>query len=115
MPSARKEETMHRCPECGKEYQSKSGLRRHRKRAHRPEEPEPDQLQIEPDEPQDAEDLDTEAWLMASNPEEAQLLAQACRALAVQPTDVMAWKVYPDRVVIVEGPVGYKRTWNREE
>ena len=31
--------------------------------------------------------------------------------LGIEWKDVMAFRVHSDRVVIIEGPVGYKRTW----
>ena len=42
-------------------------------------------------------------------------MIKACKALAIKPADVMAYRVYPDKVVIIEGPVGWKRVWRPEE
>jgi len=33
------------------------------------------------------------------------------RSLKVKRGDVMAFRVHSDRVVIIEGPVGFNRTW----
>ncbi len=114
---------MHRCPECGKEYQSRSGLRRHRKRDHRPEGLQALPVQIEPEaqerEPEPGVDEHVgpdaveRAWARGKGDEG--VFRAALKALGIRPKNVMAWKVYPDRVVIIEGPVGYKRIWNREE
>ncbi|MFQ6001863.1 MAG: hypothetical protein ACE5LG_09400 [Anaerolineae bacterium] len=38
-------------------------------------------------------------------------LKQALKALGIQ--DVLAFKVYDDRVVIIEGPGGKKRVWQK--
>jgi hypothetical protein len=114
---------MYQCPECGKEYGSKSGLRRHRKRDHRPEGLQPLPVQIEP-EPEEREpepgvdeyvgpDAYEMAWARGDGDED--LFRAAAKDLGIEWHNVMAWKVYPDRVVIIEGPVGYKRIWNREE
>jgi hypothetical protein len=43
------------------------------------------------------------------------LLARACVALGIENEDVLSSRVYADRVVIVEGPVGYKRIWGIEQ
>jgi len=36
---------------------------------------------------------------------------QALADLGIEWKDVMAFRVHSDRVVIIEGPVGFKRTW----
>ena len=46
----------------------------------------------------------------ASAPSE---LNRALQALGIAPEDVLAYKVYHDRVVIIEGPGGKKRIWRR--
>ncbi len=109
---------MHRCPECGKEYGSKSGLRRHRKRDHPPAElqPLPVHIQPEPEEREPEPDAPEKPCLLSGQPKaDVKALFAALKALGVEDHDIMAWKVYPDRVVIIEGPVGYKRIWPREE
>jgi hypothetical protein len=115
---------MYQCPECGKEYGSKSGLRRHRKRDHRPQGLQPLPVEIEPEEPEEepalgegenywGPDAAEMAWSRGEGDEAA--FRAAVKALGIEWHHVVAWKVYPDRVVIVEGPVGYKRFWQREE
>ena len=34
---------------------------------------------------------------------------RACKVLGISQNQVMAYTVYPDRVVLIEGPVGFKR------
>jgi len=36
---------------------------------------------------------------------------RALAELGIEWKDVMAFGVHSDRVVVIEGPVGYKRTW----
>lgn len=43
---------------------------------------------------------------MAQLPDEVK---RACKVLNISREQVMAYRVYPDRVVIIEGPVGFKR------
>ena len=38
-------------------------------------------------------------------------MEQALADLGIEWKDVMAFRVHSDRVVIIEGPVGFKRTW----
>ena len=71
----------YQCPECGKPYKSRSGLRKHIKKEH-PMEQAGDEM-----------------------------LKRAMKDLGIDWEDVMSHQVYDDRIVIVEGPVGYKRTW----
>jgi hypothetical protein len=104
---------MYECSECGKGYQSRSGLRRHVKREHGsgaeavPVEMEPVPVEIVAGLGEDEEEPGLgEADEMA--------LAAALEDLGIDADSVMAWTVYPDRVVIIEGPVGYKRVWRRE-
>ncbi|GEM_PF-2158445 len=40
-------------------------------------------------------------------------LKPALKALGVAPQDVLAFKIYDDRVVVIEGPGGKKRTWQK--
>ena len=39
------------------------------------------------------------------------LIERALVDLGIDWEDVMSYQVHDDRIVIVEGPVGYKRTW----
>jgi hypothetical protein len=39
------------------------------------------------------------------------IVGVALRALGISRGDVMSYSVRGDRVVIIEGPVGYKRVW----
>jgi len=41
-------------------------------------------------------------------------MREACKALGIKLTDVMAFKVYDDKVVVIEGPTGWKRVWHRK-
>lgn len=59
------------------------------------------------------EATDAESELEASEAY-ADALFEACEGLGVHPYDVVSYRVYEDRVVIIEGPVGYKRVWWRE-
>lgn len=124
----------YRCSVCGKEYQSRSGLRRHVKAKHRVPVPT---LPIEgleaaaaseaadPAEGPAAERSEApppveppEGHALADVPEvwaadEIDEVERACDALGIDVDDVLAYKVYhePYKVVIIEGPVGYKRVW----
>jgi hypothetical protein len=40
-------------------------------------------------------------------------LEEALEALGIAPKNVLAFKVYDDRVVIIEGPGGKKRIWQK--
>jgi hypothetical protein len=71
----------YQCPWCRRPYQSKSGLRRHIKKEH--------PIQQAGDE----------------------MLKRAMRDLGIEGKDVLSYKVYRDKVVIIEGPVGAKRVW----
>jgi hypothetical protein len=131
-----------RCPECGREYQSRSGLRRHMKSVHGQKQAEGadappsthsgrgfDTTAARPT--QDAEGVasfdtsfDTGSALLRTTQDVARDVAQDARPeaatgpveqalvdLGIEWKDVMAFRVHSDRVVIVEGPVGFKRTW----
>jgi hypothetical protein len=80
------------CEFCGREYKSRSGLRRHVKAKHTGAEPT------------------ASSW----GPAKDAPLAMALEALGVREEDVMSYKVYADKVVVIEGPVGYKRVWLRD-
>jgi hypothetical protein len=104
----------YRCSVCGKEYQSRSGLRRHVKAKHRVAVPAlPVQEALEaPAGSEAAEAGEGPAELRAPvqlTPE----LVLALDGLDIDVDDVLAYKVYhePLKVVIIEGPVGFKRVW----
>ena len=105
---------MSKCPQCSKTYNTKSGLRRHVKAQHpAPETSTPKAAPHE--EPvtddQDAHDQD----VLLRTMDGPAMLKTALKALAIKPADVMSYRVYPDKVVIIEGPVGWKRVWRPEE
>lgn len=83
---------MYKCEFCGREYKTRSGLRRHVKAKHPPDLPLP-----------------------LLNTPGADWLERACQELGIKVSDILAYKVYHDRVVIIEGPVGYKRVWLRDD
>jgi len=133
-----KEGTMYECSECGKPYQSRSGLRRHMKREH-PEPVYPRAVEAE----QAVEIVPVAVEIVAGlgedeeepalgegdnfvGPSRAELAEArvegdemvfhaALEALRIDADSVMASSVYADRVVIIEGPVGQKRVWMRED
>lgn len=41
-------------------------------------------------------------------------LLEACQGLDIKPEEVMSYRIYPDRVVLVVGPVGRKVIWPKE-
>lgn len=92
-------EVMYECEVCGKEYKSRSGLSRHRRTKHAP--------QVEPA-------VQAKEAVRTSEVYGSTLLDRALEALAIASEDVLAYRVYHDRVVIIEGPVGYERVWMRE-
>ena len=111
----------YKCPRCTKRYLSKSGLRRHVNAQHPVEHAGPPDEAAPHEEPvtddQDADDLIAERDVTQdarakSDGDDAMI--KACKALAIKPADVMSYRVYPDKVVIIEGPVGWKRTWERD-
>ncbi len=91
----------YRCGECGKVYKSQGWLRRHQKQAHGK-----DGLESLP-----LEDAGGREGAEASEPFGPKVLERALVDLGIEPENVMAHRVYPDRVVIIEGPVGFKRVW----
>ena len=95
---------MFECEECGREFKTKSGLISHLKAKH----PIPAEiLEAEGTGPRPVREK-VKAALKES---EKDMLAMALKALGIKRADVMAHKVYGDRVVIIEGPVGYKRVF----
>jgi hypothetical protein len=86
--------TTYLCDLCGKPYRSKRGLRDHQKSHHQATEGLPLTMPL----------LDKE---------KTEPLSLALEALGIDPSQVMDFKVYADQVVIIEGPVGFKRIWTR--
>ena len=108
----REEEGMYECQVCGRKYKSQHWLRRHMEANH---EVSDEQAQggaspvvAEPSEPETAK-------RPRGRPEEDDegYLDMACRALQIEGEEVLSFRVYPDRVVIIEGPTGLKRVWRR--
>lgn len=110
------------CVVCGKGFKTGSGLSSHMRAKH-PDHgvaPEPTPTEqvgvatvvmgggVSRHEPAET----AAAWiaerLELSNGE---MLDWACKELAIDPENVMSYRVEEDRVVIIEGPVGYKRTF----
>jgi hypothetical protein len=83
---------MYVCDICGRKYRSRAWLERHVELKHGAGASAPSEQ---------AEDS-------------ASLLARACRGLRIDAKDILSSQVYTDRVVIIEGPVGYKRVWHPE-
>lgn len=100
---------MFECKECGKEFKTKSGLMSHQRAKHPEIVPEPG-AEAEGSGPEPVKEK-VKAALKAS---EKDMLSMALKGLGVKRSDVMAHKVYADRVVIIEGPVGYKRIYKLE-
>jgi hypothetical protein len=87
-----KEEGMYVCDFCGRKYRSRAWLDRHVELKHGAEARTPSEAAEE------------------SVPH----LVEACHALGIDAKDVLSSRVYGDRVVVIEGPVGYKRVWHPE-
>jgi len=98
---------MYQCPNCAKNLKSRSGLRRHVKGQHPIDEPalEPTLEAVGPEpvvtEHQDAGD-------------DEKVLKAALKALGIKRENVVDFKVYPHKVVIIEAPKNWKKTWYRE-
>lgn len=84
---------MYVCEVCGRKYRSRAWLDRHVELKHGAEASAPSEVAEE---------------------ESVPLLAQACHALGIEDRHILSLRVYGDRVVIIEGPVGYKRVWRPE-
>ena len=96
---------MFECEYCGKAYRSKTGLRRHVKAKHpKGEEPAAEV----------ATQLEMIAAVHQALDDKEAALAEALEVLGISEADVMSYRVYEDRVVIIEGPAGYQRVWLRE-
>jgi hypothetical protein len=97
----------YRCGECGKVYKSQRWLRRHQRQVHANDGVLPLPLD-------DAEGEGTAEAAEASAPVEPfgpKVLERALVDLGIDRENVVAHRVYPDRVVVIEGPVGFKRVW----
>jgi hypothetical protein len=104
------------CEICGKPYKSRSGLKAHRK-THAPAEQYalgegPNYVGPSP-----SDDLTLDQIMAHANADrDVDLLAEACDTLSIHPDHVISFKVYPPHtVVIIQGPVGFKKTWTRGE
>jgi len=85
--------TTYLCDLCGRSYRTKRGLREHQQ-SHQGAEGPP-------------------LTMPFFNTDQAEPLSVALDALGIDPKQVLGFKVYDDRVVIIEGPVGFKRIWTR--
>ena len=85
--------TTYLCDLCGESYRTKRGLREHQQNHRSPEGPP--------------------LTMPFFNTDQVEPLTLALHALGIDPNHVLDFKVYEDRVVIIEGPVGFKRTWTR--
>lgn len=128
------------CEVCKKEYQSRSGLRRHVKAKHRvvsPVLPLPIETAGGDEGTEDTkagegpaserrEDRPSSEGLAppcsvarSVGPPQSPVVVEgkeakkACKDLGIDEDDVMAYRVYhePLKVVLIEGPVGHKRVW----
>jgi len=81
----------YRCPRsgCGREFDSERALAIHTAKVHEEKRSHPK---------------------CVSGPPE---LKEALEALGIAPQNVLAFKIYDDRVVVIEGPGGKKRVWQR--
>ena len=108
----REEEGMYECQVCGRKYKSQHWLRRHMETNHGGLE----ERARGGTSPVVAGRSEPETGKQPrGRPEEDHegCLTMARRALQIEGEEVLSFRVYPDRVVIIEGPVGYKRVWRR--
>lgn len=84
----------YRCPRsgCGREFGSPRALAIHMAKTH-------GERRLQPKTPK-----------RVTGPPE---LKQALKALGIAPQNVLSFKIYDDRVVIIEGPGGKKRVWQK--
>ena len=102
--------TKTKCPLCPKTFKSRSGLRRHSNREH-----PVDKMTAPPHKEPVADVQDAHPASLAEHMANDNPLRDAMKALGITRANVMAYKVYPDKVVIIEGPVGWKRVSPRKE
>ena len=119
-----------KCGECGRKYATKSGLRRHMKAEHAAA-----VAVAELDMSDYSSDRSLEELVGGSGkvivpgagneltmgdifgpaelPKGAgrKVLDRALAALRIEPENVLSYAVHDDRVVVIEGPVGYKRVY----
>ena len=99
-----------KCGQCGRKYTTKSGLRRHMKAEHLEVVAEVSNVIV----PGATNDLTMgDIFGPAELPKGAgrKVLDRALKALGIEPENVLSYAVHDDRVVIIEGPVGYKRVY----
>ena len=107
---------MPQCPQCAKNFKSRSGLRRHIKGQHPTDEaPSHEEMATEN---QDADDLMTERDVILTDDQDAgddeKVLKAALKALGIKRENVVQYKVYPHKVAIIEAPKNWKKTWYRD-
>ena len=98
-----------KCGQCGRKYATKSGLRRHMKAEHAVV-GEFNNVIV----PSATNDLTMgDIFGPAELPKGAarKVLDRALKALGIEPENVLSYAVLDDRVVVIEGPVGYKRVY----
>jgi len=109
---------LHECQVCGRKYRSSQWLSRHVEAKHgAPTDHDDENLSVAAQDTTGARE-GGQPGLQEGSPARAkpsELLALACEGLGVQIQDVFSFRVYEDRVVLVEGPAGRKRTWARKE
>jgi hypothetical protein len=104
------------CQVCGKGYKSKRSLRRHQKKVHGDEALL--QLSLDAGEAPSAEErVEGEGESAGASVGERlrtfepKVLKRALADLGIDRDEVMSYRVYPDRVVVIQGPAGFKRVW----
>ena len=100
-----------KCEVCGKEYKSRSGLRRHVKSKHAGDTSPGEVARNE--QASQAGPTPADPSLSIKDAAEKAVLREACKGLGIKLKDVMAFTVYEDEVVLIEGPTGWKRRWRR--
>ena len=112
---------MIQCPHCAKTFKSRSGLRRHSNREHPVDEmkaqshEDPVTDDQDADAPPPSEDFADVQLPRGDGKEDEAMLKAALKALDIKRHNVMAYRVYPNKVAIIEAPKGWKKTWYRED